>query len=96
MRTDKMKRMQEAAGNIGNCAGTLNAILAKIPDELKEKLNGADIGVIVKLLDDSYNDGKASAGAEIIDGEDVWIGQLSAMYSIDDIKKLEPTYKVII
>ena len=60
----------------------------KIPQELINKLPSRLVAAVVDLLFEQYQCGRKSTGAEIIDGDGVWINKLGKIYELEDIAKL--------
>lgn len=52
---------------------TITAIWERIPAELKDRCTGKELGMIMDAINKAYHDGKASAGAEKLDNESVYI-----------------------
>lgn len=52
---------------------TLAAVLDQIPDTLRDRLTGAELGEIASLLYAAYNKGRASTQASIED-DCIWVG----------------------
>jgi hypothetical protein len=65
---------------------TVKAILAQIPDSLKQQLTGKQLGLVMSAVNKAYHNGKASCGCKIIDGDAIWINALNGLYDLDDIK----------
>lgn len=55
---------------------TIRSITERVPDELIEKLTARQIALVMEAINKAYNDGKASAGAEMIDNNAVYINSL--------------------
>lgn len=91
MRNDKYQRMLSAFGNNKNYPSVVNAVFAKIPPNIIGKLTGKELGERMKAINDSFHEGKKSCGAEVVDGESVWIDKLNTMYDLSDIKTLTPS-----
>lgn len=64
---------------------TVGCILRRIPDELKKQLTGKQLGMVMDAIDESYHDGQASAGAELIDDNSVYITKLNSIIEIDGV-----------
>lgn len=62
--------------NIFKGQTTINAITEQLPKELLEKLYSTDIAFILEAIDKAYKLGKASAGAEMIDTNAVYINSI--------------------
>lgn len=67
---------------------TVDAVLAQIPTELQKQLTGKQLGMVMNCVNAAYHNGKAACGAEIIDGDAIWINQLNALVEISDIKAM--------
>lgn len=70
------------------CPSIISAIIDHIPQELKESLTGRELGLVMQAVNNAYHAGIASAGAEIIDEDSIWIHEFQALISLDDIRKL--------
>lgn len=57
-------------------SSTINAITERIPEELIENLTSDQIALVMEAINKAYNDGKASAGAEMIDNNAVYINNI--------------------
>lgn len=66
---------------------TLEAIMDKIPVELKH-LSGKELGLVANAINESYHSGKAACGAEIVDGDAIWINKLNKLVELDKIAEL--------
>jgi hypothetical protein len=58
-------------------AQTINHIKRLIGPELAERLKNEDYGLVMSAVNRAYHEGKASAGAEMIDDNAVWINKLN-------------------
>ena len=63
--------------NVHKGSVTMMAILEQIPKRLSTKLSSNDFALLIDAIDSAYHNGKASAGAEIIDDNAVWINGLN-------------------
>jgi hypothetical protein len=52
---------------------TVQDIISCIPEELIKTCTGKQLGLIMSALNKNYHRGKTEAGAEIIDGDGLWI-----------------------
>ena len=55
---------------------TLSAITDQVPEELIERLTGKEIALVMQAINEAYQKGKASTGAEMIDNNAVYINNL--------------------
>ena len=85
----KYDRMM-AAYNGHHGPATIASVLAEIPQELKDKLTGRQLGLVMSAVNQSYHHGKASCGAQIVDGDAIWIDKLVGLYKLEDVKTLKP------
>lgn len=71
-------KMNRALDNYKGFKGesTINAITERVPDELIEKLTARQIALVMSTISKAYNDGKTSAGAEMIDNNAVYINNI--------------------
>ena len=92
MRRDKYNRALKQFPR-GEFPAILKTVWAQIPDNLKKELTGRQLGQVLYLLDNSYCKGRASCGAEIFDGDSIWIDKLKCIYDLSDIAKLTPSNK---
>lgn len=58
-------------------AATINAVLSYIPEDLRNQLTGHQLGLVMSAVNRAYHAGRASTGAEMIDGNCVWINSLN-------------------
>lgn len=68
------RAVEKYKGFKGN--STINAITERVPDELIEHLNSDQIALVMSAINKAYQDGKASAGAEMIDNNAVYINNI--------------------
>jgi hypothetical protein len=59
--------------NIFKGQSTVSAIVAQLPESLLETLSSKNVAIVLDAIDKAYKTGKASAGAEIIDNNAVYI-----------------------
>lgn len=75
---------------------TVKAILAQIPDDLKKRLTGTELGLVMDAVDNAYHNGKKT-GLEIIDGECIFYAEklipLKAIAAIEVVESAETTLK---
>lgn len=57
-------------------ASTIRNIADRLPEQLVEQLTARQIALVMQAIGKAYNDGKASAGAEMIDHNAVYINSL--------------------
>ncbi len=55
---------------------TMEKVFQRIPDTLVRELTSKQIAFVAEVIAEAYNDGKASAGAEMIDANMVYIDNL--------------------
>ena len=67
----------KALSPIGKYHRTFDAIWSGIPDELKDQLTSKQLTLVVAAKAQSFQDGKASTGAEMVDDNAVWINSLN-------------------
>lgn len=93
MRTDKYNRM--LAGFTGHHGQkTIEHVLRTIPAELKSRLTGAELGLVMSAVSEAYHEGKASLGGIDLCDDALWIpgdekdsGQLVPLLALKRIKK---------
>lgn len=83
----KYSRMIDAYTGFKGTA-TVGAVLAQLPETLKKELTGRQLGLVMTAINQAYHNGKASCGAEVIDGDAIWINSLQALVELDAIHKL--------
>ena len=95
MRSDKRSRMM--AGYDGHKGPvTVDAVAAGVPAVLWDRLTGAELGAVMSAVNAAYHHGKADAGAEIVDGDCVWMrGKLIPLTVIDALRKTDTTVRVL-
>lgn len=54
-----------------------SAVLDQIPNQLLNNLSSSDFALVMDAVNQAYHNGKASAGAEMIDNNAVWINSLN-------------------
>lgn len=87
MNTLKSNNMMKAyAGFKG--PQTMQHISKLVGPELAELLTGKQLGLVMNAINNAYHEGKASTGAEVIDGEAVYINSLGQLYELSDLKRL--------
>jgi rubrerythrin len=64
---------------------TVNAVLEQIPDELKDQLTGRQLGLVMSAVNSAYHNGRASTGAEVIDGELIWVNHLNMLFDLSEL-----------
>lgn len=57
-------------------AETYTTVEKQLPEELIEKLTGKQLALVMQAISKAYQSGKASAGAEMIDNNAVYINRL--------------------
>lgn len=67
---------------------TIQAVLDQIPDELKQRLTGRELGLVMSAINKAYHNGRASCQAAVIDGDAIWIDPLDRLFELADIAKL--------
>ena len=67
----------KALAPMGKYHKTFDAIWNGIPRELKDQLTSKQLALVVATKAQSFADGKASAGAELVDDNAVWINKLN-------------------
>lgn len=55
---------------------TYTAVEKQLPEELIEKLTGKQLALVMQAINNAYQNGKASTGAEMIDNNAVYINKL--------------------
>lgn len=56
--------------------GTYTAVEKQLPEKLIEELTGKQLALVMQAISEAYQSGKASAGAEMIDNNAVYINRL--------------------
>ena len=85
----KHKNMMAAYTGFRGTA-TLAAVLDQIPDSLRQRLTGAQLGEMASLLYAAYNKGRASTQASIED-DCVWVGGgVDRLIPLHVIRQLPP------
>ena len=64
---------------------TVAAVLAQVPLELRNSLTGRQLGMVMSAVDAAYHNGKAAAGAEMINANCVWITGLNRGLEWDEV-----------
>lgn len=67
---------------------TVKAVLAQIPQELKERLTGHELGLVMSAVNAAYHNGRSSMGAEVCDGSFVWVNPLNRGFDLDQLRGL--------
>jgi len=67
---------------------TVRAVLAQIPQELQDSLTAKQLGMVMSAVNQAYHNGRASTGAEVVDGDAVWIDSLKQLIPLEDIYKI--------
>ncbi|MGN0252485.1 MAG: hypothetical protein ACI4EH_14165 [Oliverpabstia sp.] len=57
-------------------ASTISNVTERLPEELINQLTARQIALVMQAISKAYNDGKASAGAEMIDRNAVYINSI--------------------
>jgi transcriptional regulator with XRE-family HTH domain len=76
---------------------TINDVTGRVPQSISEKLTADEYAELLNCINRAYHDGKASAGAEMIDKNAVWVDCLNAAIEWDKdgtlkmSKEKEPT-----
>lgn len=58
-------------------AGTYSEIEKQLPEKLVDELTGAQLALVMQAINEAYQKGKASTGAEMIDNNAVYINRLN-------------------
>jgi len=58
---------------------TVGHILRFIPEILQKELSGKQIGILMNAISAAFKEGRALAGAEIVDENAVWIDSIQKM-----------------
>jgi len=64
---------------------TVEHIKKLIGKELAERLTGHELGLVMSAVNRAYQEGKASAGAELIDDNCVWINKLNKAIEWEEV-----------
>lgn len=83
----KIARAESESG-LSTYPSTCEDVFSKIPEKLSKKLSAGQLAVVAKLIDESYHAGRVAAGAEVIDGDYVWVDLLQRGFNLDDLRKL--------
>jgi transcriptional regulator with XRE-family HTH domain len=88
--TDHSSKLSRARNESGYAAygSTCAAIFEQIPYKLIDSLTAGQLAVIAQIIDKAYQSGKASMGAEVIDGDYLWVDALDAGYDLNILRKL--------
>jgi len=69
-------------------SNTLNAILSQVPGDVIRDCPARIIAQVMEAINAAYHDGRASTGAEVIDGEAIWISKHMRLYELEDLRNL--------
>lgn len=72
-------------------AQTVCHIKEIIGNELSQLLTGKQYGLVMSAVNRAYHEGRASTGAEVVDGDYLWVNCLNKGFDLDTLKKLEKT-----
>lgn len=64
------------------------AVMAQVPQEVIDECPARIITAVADAINKAYHAGRASCGAEVIDGDAIWINALDGLYEFDDIRTL--------
>lgn len=67
---------------------TVEHIKKLIGKELADKLTGHELGLVMSAVNRAYHEGKSSTGAEVVDGDYIWVNCLDKGYDLDALRKL--------
>jgi len=62
---------------------TISDVIGRVPQSISEKLDVEEYAELLNCINRAYHDGKASAGADMIDKSAVWINSLQAIIEWD-------------
>jgi len=84
------KESRAMAAYDGFKGGTTVAHVKKlVGKELADKLTGHELGLVMSAVNRTWQEAKASTGAEVIDGEYVWISCLEKGIDLDVLRRLK-------
>ncbi len=79
--TSRERNMMAAyKGHRGSLA--MAAVEEQIPAELADRLTGRELGLVMTAVNAAYHNGRASCGAEVVDGDFLWINTLNRGYDL--------------
>lgn len=70
---------------------TVAHIQKLVGKELCEKLTGHELGLVMSAVNRAWQEAKASTGAEVIDGDYVWVNALNKGYDLNVLRRLKET-----
>lgn len=70
---------------------TIAAIMEQIPQALVSKLTSSELAMVITAVNAAYHNGKASMGAEVVDGDYVWVSCLQKGIDLDVLRRLQKT-----
>jgi hypothetical protein len=70
---------------------TVEHIKKLIGKELTDKLTGHELGLVMSAVNRAYQEGKSSTGAEVVDGEYVWVNCIDKGIDLDVLRRLKKT-----
>ena len=68
---------------------TMSHFKKLVGKELVDCLTGREYGLVMSAVNRAYQAGKASTGAELIDGGIVWINSINKGYDVKDIQRIQ-------
>ena len=70
---------------------TVAHIKKLIGKELAGRLTGHELGLVMSAVNRAYHEGKASMGAETVDGDYVWVNCLDKGFDLNVLRRLQKT-----
>ena len=86
-------RWTRMMSNYDGLAGlrTVEAALAQIPADLQRRLTGKELGMVMSAVNAAYHNGRASARADVINGDYVWVNALKRGYDLSALRAMPAT-----
>jgi hypothetical protein len=82
-----------ALNNCGNMPVTANAIVDATAQEANvlAALTSKQLAAVMRLVETNYHKGRASTGAEVIDGDAVWVSSIGKMIPLAALRSITIT-----
>lgn len=73
---------------------TMEAVEKFIGDKLRERLTGREYGLAMSAVNAAFHAGKKECGAEVIDGDYVWVVCLNRGFPLSQLRDLPDAMKI--
>lgn len=67
---------------------TIKHVLSQVPQDIIDSCTAKQIASIANAINKTYHAARASTGAEIIDGDCIFINKINRIFELDDLAKL--------